>query len=127
MKMIDSLRERLPRLQKEAALPPDLLAIEARLESALTPITPRPEFVHSLQNRLRQASLSRPQQTTALARLEMDKRRNILLGTAGFLGISILILSSFRIALTLLGALGILYQTNQQLRQKKSSSVLNSF
>ncbi len=83
---------------------PDLKALEKKLREYLQPIPPRAEFVTGLYNRLITADVSDPQHSLSG---NTSKR---LLVAGGIIGSILLVITSIRGLISLLGVLGLLVQ-----------------
>lgn len=83
--------------------------IEAQLDYAFTPVTPRVEFVDTLRSSLRR------QWDMPTDEPISDSARTLLIGVAAFLTGTVALVMGIRVVITLLGSLGLLHQMKKQL------------
>ena len=108
MNVIDNIRKNLPTSAKATLAPQEIARLEATLGGTMVPLTPRREFVERLNRQLitsapltRQAQLTLPDPKT---------RESLLIGAATLVGAAAIFATGFRVAITVLGTVGILVQ-----------------
>jgi len=89
----------------------DLASVEDKLRASLRPVLPHPEFVQRLRTRL----LDRFQEPRT--RTQPRKLHFALLGGAGLLSGSILVINGIRAGIAVLGLLGILVKFGQNVQE----------
>jgi hypothetical protein len=87
--------------------------LEAYLQSTLHPVNPRPAFVTGLKSRLAQI--------TPVARSTPKTLQYAIIGVAGAATAAVLVISGVRAAVTIIGALGLMFHLTDQARQKKGN------
>lgn len=120
MKAIENIRAKLPFPGKASLSADETQKLETALQSTLLPVAPRQEFVERLNRQLiRSAPLARSQPASMMKGLKT--RENLLIGAASLLGAAAIFATGFRVAITLLGAIGIILQwTNRKSSEEQS-------
>jgi len=91
----------------------DLLDIESILQSSLKPISPRPEFIQSLQKGLMEYTF--PQ--TELS--EIDQKKVILFAFVGFTGLIFVFSLWVRLIVVIISTLGMIQSSKQNKVENK--------
>ena len=91
----------------------DLLDIESILQSSLKPISPRPEFIRSLQKGLMEYTF--PQ--TELS--EIDQKKVILFAFVGFTGLVFVFSLWVRLIIVIISTLGMIQSSKQNKVENK--------
>jgi hypothetical protein len=91
----------------------DLLDIESILQSSLKPISPRPEFIQSLQKGLMEYTF--PQ--TELS--EIDQKKVILFAFIGFTGLVFVFSLWVRLIIVIISTLGMIQSSKQNKVENK--------
>ena len=91
----------------------DLLDIESILQSSLKPISPRPEFIRSLQKGLMEYTF--PQ--TELS--EIDQKKVILFAFVGFTGLVFVFSLWVRLIIVIISTLGMIQSSKQTTVENK--------
>ena len=91
----------------------DLLDIESILQSSLKPISPRPEFIQSLQKGLMEYTF--PQ--TELS--EIDQKKVILFAFVGFTGLVFVFSLWVRLIIVIISTLGMIQSSKQTTVENK--------
>jgi len=91
----------------------DLLDIESILQSSLKPISPRPEFIQSLQKGLMEYTF--PQ--TELS--EIDQKKVILFAFVGFTGLVFVFSLWVRLIIVIISTLGMIQSSKQNKVENK--------
>jgi len=119
MNIIENIRSKIPS-SKESLAPDEIARLEATLQGTLVSVAPRKDFVERLNRQLITSAplarvphlpmpLARKQPTSFISQ-ELTTRDNLLIGAATLLGAAAIFATGFRVAITLLGAVGILTQ-----------------
>jgi hypothetical protein len=98
-----------------AGAQPGVMKMERYLQTTISPVAPRPDFVSGLKSRLNQESRRIYSRSTVL--------QYVLLSLAGVVTSVLLILAGVRAVVTLLGVLGILLQMRGQGSEKRSQAL----
>ena len=91
----------------------DLLDIESILQSSLKPISPRPEFIQSLQKGLMEYTF----QQTELS--EIDQKKVILFAFVGFTGLVFVFSLWVRLIIVIISTLGMIQSSKQNKVENK--------
>lgn len=120
MNVIDNIRKNLPS-SKATLAPQELARLETALSGTLVSVAPRQDFVNRLHRQLiTSASLTR-QQPAPLAISDPKTRESLLIGAATLLGAAAIFATGFRVAITILGTVGILVQwVNRKSMEKQT-------
>ncbi|OGO12858.1 MAG: hypothetical protein A2Y53_07350 [Chloroflexi bacterium RBG_16_47_49] len=86
----------------------DLLDIESILQASLKPISPRPEFIQSLQKGLMEYSF--PQSESA----EIDLNKALFFALVGFTGLVFIFSLWVRLIVVIISTLGMIQSSNQK-------------
>ncbi len=92
--------------------------MENRLQAALQPVSPRPEFVKDLKRRL----LSPSEADASIA--ANQPKQNIFMIAAGLLSGTVLIVLGVKAVIALLASLGLIQQVKRQMEQQKCAPPL---
>ncbi len=103
-------------MNKESTRKFNLEDIEAILEGSLQQVSPRPEFVRKLRQRL--IDFSRP--TVDVPKI--NSFQYVLLALAGIAGGALFLVTGTRAVLSLLGALGVVHYLRKQQDEQKHFS-----
>jgi hypothetical protein len=93
----------------------DLLDIESILQSSLKPVSPRPEFIHSLHKGLMEYTF--PQSESS----EYDIKKTVIFALLGFASIVFVFSLWIRLILVILSTMGMIQSSK---RKKESSEML---
>ena len=110
------MRISIPRFLKRKE--EDQTHLEIQLQAALQPVAPRDNYVQALRRNLI-VQLGVPAPTTS-----MDTRNILILIGAGFLSGLLALVLSVRAIVTLIAAIGLLYQFKRQIEDKSPTSSL---
>jgi hypothetical protein len=106
-------------MNKKIGFDDDLLALEYQLSQVLQPVTPRPEFVRELHQRLVNRSL--------FFQFLPQKIEAVVLILGGLIGSIAIILMSFRAILSFVSVIGVLTQHyRRQLKKQRGISTPRS-
>jgi hypothetical protein len=109
MNIIENIRSKIP-ASKEALAPHEVARLEAKLQGTFVSISPRKDFVERLNRQLITSAPLTRKQPAPLHIQDQKTRENLLIGAATLLGAAAIFATGFRVAVTLLGAAGILVQ-----------------
>ena len=86
----------------------DLLDIESILQSSLKPVSPRPEFIQSLQKGLMEYTFPQP------ASSEIDLKKTILFALFGFAGMVFVFSLWVRLIVVIISTLGMIQSSRHK-------------
>jgi len=101
------MKIQMPWKKKRILLERDLRQLEKHLSSTLTPVEPRPEFIHSLRVKLV------GKESRKILNLPPHKIQEGLLIAGGVLSLFVVVFTGIRAVLALLSALGLLQLKKQ--------------
>ena len=86
----------------------DLLDIESILQSSLKPVSPRPEFIRSLQRGLMEYTFPETESS------EIDLKKVVLFAFAGFTGLMFILSLWVRLIVVIISTLGMIKSSKQK-------------
>ena len=110
MNLFEKLRNRLSVVSTPSLAPEEVEHLEAALQDVFVPVTPRKDFVERLNRQLITSGSLARKQSAIISNQEQKTRETLLIGAATLLGAAAIFAAGFRVALALLGAVGILVQ-----------------
>ena len=110
MNLFENFRNKLLVTSKPSLAPEEVEHLEAALQDVFVPVTPRRDFVERLNRQLITSGHLPRKQPVTISDQEQKTRETLLIGAATLLGAAAIFAAGFRVALTLLGAVGILVQ-----------------
>ena len=110
MNVLDNIRKNLPTSAKATLAPQEIARLEATLGGTMVPLTPRREFVERLNRQLITSAPLTRHQPAPLALPDPKTRESLLIGAATLVGAAAIFATGFRVAITVLGTVGILVQ-----------------
>lgn len=123
MKLLDELRNKLPDRAKSTLTPDEFSGLETRLQATLVPVAPRPEFVERLSKQLLTAAPLTRGQSSPIVEGDPNSRESLLIGAATLVGAAALLVAGFRVAVTMVGMIGIFVQWISRKTSGKQTTV----
>ncbi|GAB4579208.1 MAG: hypothetical protein Fur0022_19460 [Anaerolineales bacterium] len=122
-KFVDQIRNPFPGGSEKGLSPEETTRLETALSAALVSVSPRAEFVERLNRQLITAApLARKPAAPSVT--DPKVRENLLIGAATLLGAAAIFATGFRVAITLIGTIGILIQWLNRKSSQKPQPVI---
>ncbi len=91
----------------------ELMSIETVLGAVLSPVTPRPEYIHSLQERVLATSFPEAEKT------EKQAKQNIVMLVLSVMGVTIILGVWIRVIVSLLRMMGVNNNSNRRPKRRR--------
>lgn len=91
----------------------EMMSIESVLGAVMHPVTPRPEFIHSLQERVLATSFPEAE------KIEKQAKQNIVMLVLSLMGVTIILGVWIRVIVSLLKMIGLNHYSNRRPKRRR--------